>query len=49
MGVSAIRVIVFTPKAAEKCPNPVSLQIETLQLLIIGNISLIENLSRGVK
>ena len=47
--MSAIRVIVLTPKAADKWLKLVSLQIDKLQLLIKGKISLIDKLSRGLQ
>ena len=45
--MSAIKVIVFIPRAADKWLKLESLQTEKLQFLMIGNISLIEKLSSG--
>ena len=47
--MSDISVIVFIPSAADKWLKLESLQIDTLQFLIIGKVSLIKKLSKGTQ
>ena len=47
--MSAIKVIVLIPKAADKWLKLESLHIDKLQHFIIGKVSLIERLSKGIQ
>ena len=47
--MSAIKVIVFIPRAAERWLKLESLQIDKLQFLIIGKVSLIDKSSKDIQ